>query len=519
MRRLSRRRFLELAAAGATLPALAPLAGCGDQGLPEYDFEGEPGPPDLFQHGVASGDPLSDGVVLWTRVTPARPEPVEVFWEMARDRGFRARVAAGWALAVPERDGTVKVDVRGLDPAATYFYRFRALGRRSRVGRTRTAPEAAVRRVRFAVAACSNYGAGYFHGYRGIADVDGLDAVLHLGDYIYESGGGIPGRLHDPAREIVALDDYRRRYAQHRGDPDLQEAHARHPFIAVWDDHETANNAWSGGAENHQPETEGPWEERRAAAARAYSEWMPIRDQADGRIFRAFSFGDLVRLVMLDTRIWGRDRQAASRDEVGVIRDPGRTLLGFDQEDWLAEQVHGSRAQWFLLGQQIVMTQWWLRAATEAEGGGLIANQDQWDGYHATRARLFEQVRSAGLRNFVVLSGDVHSSWASDLTEDPVDPSRYDPASGRGSLGVELVAPGITSPFPAPGVEQVFLSMNPAIRYADTLRRGYFLLDVDADRADASWRHLDDVTSPETVERTAARWRTRDRASHLEPAA
>jgi alkaline phosphatase D len=246
---------------------------------------------------------------------------------------------------------------------------------------------------------------------------------------------------------------------------------------------------------------------------------MPIRDQADGRIFRALKFGDLIDLVLIDTRLWGRDRPSELGTDVDVIRDPARTLLGFDQEEWLAEQVRTSAAQWFLLGQQVVMTQWKLQGLPESQGGGPIGNIDAWDGYHATRVRFFEAVRAAQLRNLVVLTGDVHSSWASDLTEDPNEPSHYDPETGRGSLGVELVTPAVTSVFPAPGAEALFVSQNPAIKYGETRHRGYLVVDIDRLRAQGLWYHLDDVTEPETLERLVAVFTTRDGQNHLESGA
>jgi alkaline phosphatase D len=515
--RFTRREVLRLAALLGITPVAAKLAACSDAagGLPEYRFDGEPGPATLFSHGVASGDPLADAVVLWTRLTPDGGGPLDVFWEVARDDAFADRVGAGWTTTDAERDFTVKLDATRLAAASTYFYRFRALGRSSPIGRTRTAPIGPVDRLRFGVVSCQRYPDGYFHAYRRLAQRPEIDAILHLGDYIYEDG--FPGRVraHEPAREILSLDDYRRRYAQYRSDPDLQEAHRLFPFVTVWDDHETANNAWRDGSPSHDEATEGSWQERKLRAQRVYSEWMPIRFSAGEPLFRLLGFGELADVIMLDTRIWGRDRQADGFGDVDTIRDPERSILGFDQEQWLADQLHASTARWKLLGQQVILSPWRLGGAPLAEGGGTIANEDGWDGYQPSRTRLLDTVRQSGIRNVVVLTGDVHSSWAMDVTDDPNEPAAYDPESGRGSLGVEVVAPGVASTFPAVGFEDAILPQNPHIKYGETRRQGYVVLDLTPERAKASWYLFDDVTRAETEQRAAATFATADGANHL----
>ncbi|MEW6269814.1 MAG: alkaline phosphatase D family protein [Thermodesulfobacteriota bacterium] len=518
--RLTRREVLRLAALLGISPVAAQLAGCSDAtgGLPDYSFDGEPGPETLFSHGVASGDPLPDAVVLWTRLSPDDAgEPLEVFWEVARDEAFADRVGAGWTTTDAERDFTVKLDAADLEPASTYWYRFRALGRTSPVGRTRTAPSGAADRLLLGVVSCQRYPDGYFHAYRRLAQRPEIDAIVHLGDYIYEDG--FPGRVraHDPAHEILSLDDYRRRYAQYRGDPDLQEAHRVFPFVAVWDDHETANNAWRDGASAHDPATEGSWEERKLRAQRVYAEWMPIRFAAGEPLFRVLGFGDLADLILLDTRIWGRDRQAEGFGDLETIRDPERSILGFDQEEWLADRLRASAARWKVVGQQVILSPWRLSGAPLSAGGGTIANEDGWDGYQPTRTRLLDVVRGEGIRNLVVLTGDVHSSWAMDVTDDPNEPAAYDPETGRGSLGVEVVAPGVSSTFVAEGFEDVILPQNPHVKYGDTRRQGYVVLELTPDQAKATWFLFDDVTRAETEERAAATFRTADGANHLVP--
>jgi alkaline phosphatase D len=513
MKELSRRRFLELTAGLSVAPIVGALPGCGDSDGAAM------GPESLFEHGVASGDPLSDAVILWTRLSPAAEGAIVVDWEMALDESFRDRVAMGRALSDAQRDYTVKIDAAGLEPGTTYYYRFRALGRTSVVGRTRTAPAGGVDRLRFAVVSCASLAHGYFYAYRRIAERGDVDAVIHLGDYIYEYGDGEYGNVrgYEPPHEIVTLGDYRQRYAQYRRDPDCQELHRLFPMIAVWDDHESADNSWSDGAVNHQPDTEGPWQERRAAAERAYSEWIPIRDQAEGQVWRSFRFGNLVDLIMLDTRLWDRDEPAASTADPSV-RDPERELLGGDQAAWLTDQLASSSTRWRVVGQQVMMAPLKLSGAPNAQGGGTTVNPDQWDGYLAARARFFDAARSAGNGNLVVLTGDIHTSWAIELTDDPNDPSVYDPATGAGAIGVEFVATSVTTPEIA-GINNslipVFQGVNPHIKWADLERRGYMILDVTAERAQAAWFHLAAVDQPTTTETFARAFAVYDGETRL----
>ena len=475
---------------------------------PEYEYEGEPGPEDLFQHGVASGDPLSDAVVLWTRVTPAAEGPVEVWYELALDPNFETRVAAGTFTTGPERDYTVKVDATGLWAGQTYYYVFKCLGRTSLVGRTRTAPTGAVNRLRFAVVSCSNFPSGYFNVYRRLAERPDLAAVLHLGDYIYEYGGGSGDRLHEPRYEIVTLSDYRTRYSQYRRDNDLIAAHQQHPFIAVWDDHETTNNSYRDGADNHN-EGEGDWNTRKTAGIQAWFEWMPVREIEEGRIWRTFKFGDLVDLIMLDTRLWGRDLQAGTGD-VSVIEQPDRTLLGDDQALWFDEQLANSESKWKLVGQQVMMAQFQL--------GEAVLNTDQWDGYPASRQRFFETLRDAQVNDVVVLTGDIHTSWAMDVSENPYDTAVYDPVTGRGSVAVEFVTPSVTSSAldaVNPALLDILLENNPHMHWVDLENKGYVLVDVTPERVQGAWFFVSTVGSRDHDESFVRAYSTQAGANHL----
>ena len=476
----------------------------GGDGLPTYEWEGEPGPETIFSHGVASGDPLVDSIILWTRVSPdASGSNVETFFEIALDPAFEMRVAADWIPPTDEAtDFTVKIDVGGLSPGTTYYYRFYALGRVSPIGRTRTAPSGAVEQLRFAVCTCASFAHGYFHAYAEIGGRADLDAVLHLGDYIYEFGDGEYGDLRplDPPGELSTLDDYRRRYRLYRSDPDLQEAHRQHPFITTWDDHEIANDGWIGGAENHDESSEGPWIDRRTAATQAYFEWLPLREGVAGRVYRELPYGDLAQLLVLDTRYEGREQQinlVSDPDPLTAINDPDRQLLGAEQEAWLFERLSSSNATWIVLVQQVMLAQFSLQLGQPGEPNRPLF-ADLWDGYGGARLRLYDHLRQNGIDNLVVVTGDVHSSFASELTEDPrVD---YDPVTGEGSVAVEFVTPSVTSP--GLGFDDatlmVFRGNNPHWKYVDVVLHGYVTLDIRPERVQADWWMFSgaQITSP-----------------------
>lgn len=448
-----------------------------------------------FQHGVASGDPLPDGVILWTRVTA--DSALDVEWEVASDPEMTKRVTNGAAHTDADHDFCVKVDARGLQPGTTYYYRFTALGSRSRIGRTRTAPTGANTRLRLAMVACASYAHGYFHAYRAISTQLDLDAVIHLGDYIYEYASGDYGdvRKYEPPHEIYTLADYRMRHAQYKRDPDLQEIHRQQVFITIWDDHEVANDSYKDGAENHTEGEEGAFADRKAAARHAYMEWMPIREQErEDKIFRKLSFGNLVDLVLLDTRLYARTKQAGGVLGPPPAPDPTRTLLGDEQADWMEGQLKSSTATWKLLGQQVMVGNIILDKDKQ------LANLDQWQGYPESRNRLLNFFRDSGVKNIAVLTGDIHSSWANELVVDPNDASKYDPATGKGSLGVEFVTPGIASP----GIPELFVGLidqarivNPHVKFVEPSHRGFVILDITPERIQGAWHLFDDITRVE----------------------
>ncbi|MBA2948653.1 alkaline phosphatase D family protein [Streptomyces himalayensis] len=515
-----RRRTVVKAAAATAV--LAPLAAA-------TTAEAADGP--AFLHGVASGDPLPDGVLLWTRVTPVaeavpgsgKGPDTEVSWEIAEDKGFTTVVGRGTATAKAGSDHTVKADVRSLRPASVYYFRFRAGNAVSPVGRTRTTPayDASASGVRFGVVSCSNWEAGWFSAYRHLAGRTDLDAVLHLGDYIYEYGTGeYPAaqygvRKHEPQHEIVTLADYRTRHGNYKTDPDLQALHAAHPVIAIWDDHEFANDAWSGGAENHTPGTEGDWAQRQAAAKRAYFEWMPVRPSTEGTVYRRLRFGKLADLHLLDLRSF-RSQQSTVGN--GDVDDPERTITGRAQLDWLKSGLAGSDAAWKLVGTSVMISPVAFGSLSADLLGplaellglpkeGLAINVDQWDGYTDDRKELITHLRDNGITNTVFLTGDIHMAWANDV---PVKASTY-PLSA--SAATEFVVTSVTSDnlddilHVAPNTvslvaEAAIKGANRHVKWLDMDSHGYGVLDVTAERSQMDYYVLSDRTDP----RATASW-------------
>ena len=481
---IDRREFLRKGAVGAAGVAV----GAAASGCATWPGAGE-GAKGGFLHGVASGDPLADRVILWTRITPAggtNGAPIDVRWWIARKASGAGVVGGGVVSAGPDRDYTVKIDATGLEPGTDYYYGFEANGNASPTGRTRTLPGAGVEHVRLAFASCANYPQGFFNGYGNLATRLDVDAVLHLGDYLYEYGNGeygdgAPlGRIPAPIHEILTLEDYRRRHATYKSDRDLQAAHANHPWITVWDDHESANNSHRTGAENHDPATEGDWETRRLAAIRAYSEWMPIRDLPTG-LFRTFRFGDLVDLVMLDTRLHGRDAPPP-RDEESA-NDPDRTLLGEDQTGWLLDALSESKRDsipWRVVGQQVVVS--------PMPFGNFGFNPDAWDGYRANRRRILVFVRDEGIDDLVFLTGDVHSSWVFEVPDDQT----------REQRAIELVCPAISSPPLGATLTSLGEDVGDAVPehvvYANLYQQGYAIIDLTRERVRAEFVYTQPVS-------------------------
>ncbi len=458
--------------------------------------------PDLapFYHGVASGDPLPDAVIIWTRITLPEEVPVQVNWRMAEDTLFANIVGSGTETVTASTDWTLQVDVNGLSENSWYYYEFEHNGVRSVMGRTHTAPSGGVDQLRFGVVSCSNYEHGFFNAYKSLAERNDIDAVLHLGDYIYEYEVGgyssnIAGRTNEPTNEIVTLDDYRTRYSHYRLDADLQEIHRQYPFIVIWDDHETANDSWNGGASNHSPGSEGPWADRKSAAILANEEWVPMRKPDPNnveRIYRDFSFGSMADVMMLDTRLYARDLQ-----NTGVAQN--RNLLGYEQRQWLYSNLSQSTAKWKVIGQQVMMAPLLF--------AGTPVNNDQWDGYPGERDSLLTHLNSNNIDNSVVLTGDIHTSWGNDIRQ------------GSDAVAVEFVVTSVTSPgFPLPVGAALIQTFNPHMKYINLTTNGYLILDLTAQAAQSDWYYISTKLDPVFTTSLGASWKTNDGDNFLSQA-
>ena len=517
-----------------------------------------------FRHGVASGDPDATSIVLWTRVTTSGE--VTVTGELATDPDFATIIQTADLPTGPERDHTIKWLARGLPPGEICYYRFRMGSAQSPVGRARTLPTGRLDRLGIALASCSNFAFGYFNAYEAIAHDAAVDFVLHTGDYIYEYGqdgwgdeiARTIGRRHDPAHEIVSLSDYRRRHAQYKTDAGAQAMHAAHTLLACWDDHESANNPWTGGAQNHQPANEGDWETRREASIRAYFEWMPVREPewldrigaTQAQFWRSYSFGDLATLTTLETRHSARaeqidyapvldkasDRDAVARFRREVLDVPGRRMISSECEADLARSLRKSVAlgqPWRLIGNAIPIARTdvpdlvalrvlpdpdlpdapYTGAALDnarqlaAKGrAGLPFYPDTWDGYPWARERLYDLAREIGAADLIFLTGDSHSFWA----------NRLEDAKGR-AIGIEIGTAGITSPgdFVESGfgetlsraLDKAFAEHVPEVMWTDNLNQGYVRLDLRRSAAEATFIAVDNVASrdfrPSIVNRMA----------------
>ena len=552
---------------GAALGTVG-LAACKTAPAAADGFQGEL----AFLHGVASGDPLPGAVILWTRVTPlSGTGPVTVAWEIF-ETGSETAVAAGEVITSEARDYTVKVDAAGLKPATTYTYRFKAKAADGDVvspeGRTRTTSADGTASVKMGVVSCSNWQFGLFNAYAELAKEADLDVIVHLGDYLYEYGtdgygGDVAaqlGRPHDPPTEIISLADYRRRHAQYKSDPALQAAHAAAPWICTWDDHESANDSYRTGAENHNPDKgEGEWSDRKMRALQAYFEWMPLREPKAGEVtsavWRTFRFGNVATVHALDSRLTGRSvpldwgsalAGAATQEEIGArvmatmmtVADPSRTMLGAEQEAWLAGELKASvqsGAAWQVLANQVIMAKNKLPDFTKImtpeqvaaqdrpeviaflpfTALGLPWNLDAWDGYPAARERLYASVAEAGA-SLVTLAGDTHTAYANELFD-----------AGGVRRGVEFGCTSISSPGMGtyvkamPDLGQQIADANDEIIWHDPFGHGYTLVTLTAEEVQASFRKVSTIYAPAYTAETAASFKaayTKGGVSELTPA-
>ncbi|MDX2133797.1 MAG: alkaline phosphatase D family protein [Saprospiraceae bacterium] len=490
-----------------------------------------------FFHGVASGDPTSSSVVIWTRVTPENNDPsISGKYFVATDTGFANTIREGAFTTTADKDYTVKIDLTGLNPGTTYYYYFQTSEGNSLIGRAKTCPAGPVDNLKFAVISCSNYEGGYFNTYGEIAKRNDIDAVIHLGDYIYEYGAGtygiqLPGRVNEPATEILTLADYRTRYSLYRLDEKLIRAHQQHTFITIWDDHESANDSYVDGAENHQP-NEGSWEDRKAVSKKVYFEWLPIRDYPGENIYRKVSYGNMADLLMLDTRLEGRVQPPPHFD---TPDNPARNIISPTQYNWLIDNLKNSSATWKILGNQVLFSTFNVGFAAQFSAGNIDSIRqyedvfiDNWESYPTQRNSIIDTLRDADIDNVVIITGDSHTSWAFDVTKQAVlypnppipQPNPYNAATregytgatGDGSWAVEFGAPSVSSPnfdeavgASLTGIFEASINnpipflgnanYNPHLKFVDLDRHGYFVLDLRGNAAQADFYYVPTVAA------------------------
>lgn len=450
-----------------------------------------------FYHGVASGDPLQDRVILWTRVTPDDSSAtVIVKWEISTAANFSSILKSDSLSTSIVHDFTVKVDVSGLQSGTKYFYRFTALGNTSEIGETKTLPQNPDS-LKLAVVSCANWEWGFFNPYEKIAQRPEVDAVVHLGDFIYEYATGkygdtTIGRINIPKHELISLRDYRLRYSQYRLDKGLHDVSVKHPMIAIWDDHEIANNSYIGGAQNHQPD-EGDYEMRKAAARKAYYEWIPIRESNNH--YRSFSFGKLADLIMLDERLAGRQKPVDSINDP-TLESESRSMLGREQLNWLETQLKNSTATWKIIGNQVIFSD----MNTKVIYPQMPRNFDSWDGYPAEKRKLKSFIVQNKIKDLVFITGDAHSSWAIEAASDIK--KTYTP------FAIELVTTSVSSAngneyFPDDTVkikEIAMLKANPHLKYFNNRDHGYLLLTLAPQKTKADWWFVETVRLPDAKE-------------------
>ncbi|MCK5330770.1 MAG: alkaline phosphatase D family protein [Candidatus Marinimicrobia bacterium] len=478
-----------------------------------------------FYHGVASGDPLMDRVIIWTRITPNRNRNVRVKWIVSNDILFKNIIKSGKIVAKEKHDYTVKVDVVGLLPDTRYYYRFNALGVNSITGITKTIPADNIDSLKFVVLTGSNYEHGYYNAYDRVADRQDLDAVIHTGDYIYEYAPGkygsstydpIPGRTVIPAHELITVDDYRLRYSKYRLDENLRRAHQNHPFVVVWDDHEIANDCYVDGAQNHQPEEEGDWDDRKNAAKTAFFEWMPIRSEI---VYRTINCGSLAKLILLDERLAGRTKQM-KMDNPDLF-DCNRTILGAEQYNWFIDNLLRSDETWKLVVSQVNFSHWNVQR-THIK---MPKQKDKWTGYPCERDKVLNNLINSQQTNTVFLSGDNHSSMAFEITDGILDGYKNSNYYDYLPLAVEFVTPSMTSANydyfttvdSAKAIERMYLNdpKNEYFKYVDLTNHGYLLITVTEAQVRADWYFVDRIDQLSDKEYLAKTLYVRDKSNRI----
>lgn len=452
-----------------------------------------------FLHGVASGDPLQDRVIIWTRVSSRNYPSTVLRWELSDDPRFINILKKGNLEISADTDYTAKVDVKGLKAGSKYYYRFIYQNVISAVGETKTLPMSLNGAdFRMAVVSCNNWEDGYFNSFRFLAQKAEVDLVLHLGDYIYEYAAGqygnpASGRINEPKHEVLTLKDYRTRYAWYRTDPDLQDLHAKKPFYLIWDDHELANDAYKDGAKNHQP-NEGSWEQRKKAAIQAYLEWMPIRAKNASEVRRKFEIGDDISLYLMDER--SSDRTQQMEKEQPGFNGEDRKIIGESQYDWLANELKNSKATWKLIGNQVMFSGY-----AVAKGFKLPKYNDWWLGYPYERAKILDLLEREKVGNAIFLTGDHHESFVLAVHKEDQF-MKYTKSYQQRPLAWELLTPSITSKNAdrrsAPDIMEFEKMLhnkdiNPHLVYGDIKSHGYFIATINKKRVQADYYFVDNL--------------------------
>ncbi len=529
----------------AILSATA-LASCASEDTPVLENATKEMTENLvFAHGVASGDPDHNSLVLWTRITTSN-DVETVTWKISKTKDFAVLAGSGQLIASAKRDYTLKVIAEGLETGQSYYYQFNTETISSPIGRTKTLPGGSPKSLGIALVSCSHYTFGFFNAYDAIAKDEAIDFILHTGDYIYEYGadgwghetGEVIGRFHAPTHEIISLSDYRTRLAQYKTDAGTQAMHAAHPFLCLWDDHETTNNPWMHGAKNHNPEEgEGEWAPRRDAAVQAYYEWMPVRDPKMGEdpnaFWRSYVFGDLATLVTLESRHTARAEQidyrkyydtVVNEDAANALKDdiaaPNRHMISGDMQTFLTDAFKTSvetRQPWRLVGNATPIARMLIPdldgLATLSKAGDVQMKSssaksllwrakynlpffsDTWDGYPWARENLYAACREVGAQDMLFLTGDSHSFWMNKLADD----------AGR-PMGLELGTAGVTSPgvfvgndwnkATATNLDKVFADEVDEVVWTNNFHQGYVRLEFFPNQAKVSFMAVSTVLKP-----------------------
>jgi len=476
-----------------------------------------------FYHGVASGDPLSDRVILWTRITDDDAVS-EGIWRIATDSTFTENLQVGNWTTDASKDFTVKIDATGLSPNTSYYYQFETQARTSVTGRTKTTPIGSVDSYRIVFISCGDMTTGYFNVLTRITERNDFDAIYHLGDYIYEYesdkylSSGIKVRDVDPAEEIISLSDYRARYSHYRLDRDLRKMHQQYPFIITWDDHETANDSYKGGASNHSLTDEGDWEDRKLGAAQAFHEWMPIRTNDSMNLLditRSFEIGDLATFFLPESRLQYRNKQEGLYGLFPNLDNSDRGMLHPDNLNWFKDGLKNSTSKWKIMVSPVTFSTLFI-SQTPA-----FRNPDLWDGYPWQRKNILNHIVDNNIQNFVAISGDYHMAYALDIPykiQDPYNTNNYNPATGEGSIGVNFAGTSYSSAPCCPNTPtDGWKALNPHMKYANVTHNGYSILDISPDVMTCDYFY---VTSNKTRNSDQDWWETslcvKDSSGHLE---